>query len=62
MAYSFDLTDLMKRCANDVDQIFKGADPANVPFYQTSKFDLSINLGTAAHLGLSRACTNHRQC
>jgi putative ABC transport system substrate-binding protein len=53
MAYSFDLTDLMKRCANDVDQIFKGANPANIPFYQTSKFDLSINLGTATHLGLS---------
>lgn len=53
MAYSFDLTDLMKRCANDVDQIFKGTNPANIPFYQTSKFDLSINLGTAARLGLS---------
>jgi len=53
MAYSFDLADLMKRCASDVDQIFKGANPANIPFYQTSKFELSINLATASHLGLS---------
>jgi putative ABC transport system substrate-binding protein len=53
MAYSFDLADLMKRCASVVDQIFKGANPANIPFYQTSKFELSINLATASHLGLS---------
>ena len=53
MAYSFDLTDLNKRCASDVDQIFKGATPGNIPFYQTSKFELSMNLATASHLGLS---------
>jgi len=53
MAYSFDLTDLMKRCASDVDQIIKGANPADMPFYQTSRFELSINLATASHLGLS---------
>jgi putative ABC transport system substrate-binding protein len=53
LAYSFDLTDLHRRCANDVDQIFKGATAANIPFYQTSKFELSINLGTASKLGLS---------
>jgi putative ABC transport system substrate-binding protein len=53
MAYSFDLTDLSKRCASDVDQIFKGATPGNIPFYQTSKFELSLNLATASHLGLS---------
>jgi putative ABC transport system substrate-binding protein len=52
MAYSFDLMDLFKRCAGDVDQIFKGANPATIPFYQTSKFELSINLATASHLGL----------
>ena len=53
MAYSFDLTDLNKRCASDVDQIFKGATPGSIPFYQTSKFELSVNLATASHLGLS---------
>jgi putative ABC transport system substrate-binding protein len=53
MAYSFDLTDLSKRCASDVDQILKGAASGNIPFYQTSKFDLSLNLATASRLGLS---------
>jgi len=53
MAYSFDLTDLSKRCASDVDQIFKGATPGNIPFYQTSKFELSVNVATASHFGLS---------
>jgi putative ABC transport system substrate-binding protein len=53
MAYSFDLMALFKRCSRDVDQIFKGADPADMPFYQTSRFELSINLATASHLGLS---------
>jgi putative ABC transport system substrate-binding protein len=53
MAYSFDLTDLSKRCASDVDQIFKGATPGNIPFYQPSKFELSVNLATASRLGLA---------
>jgi putative ABC transport system substrate-binding protein len=53
MAYSFDLVDLNKRCASDVDQIFKGETPGNIPFYQPSKFELSVNLATASHLGLA---------
>lgn len=53
LAYSFDLADLQRRCASDVDKILKGAVPGNIPFYQTSKFELSVNLATAAHLGLS---------
>jgi putative ABC transport system substrate-binding protein len=57
MAYSFDLTDLQRRCASDVDQILKGAVPGNIPFYQASKFELSVNLATAAQLGLSVPAT-----
>jgi putative tryptophan/tyrosine transport system substrate-binding protein len=53
MAYSFDLTELYKRVANDVDAILRGAKPGDIPFYQTTKFDLSINLRTARQLGLS---------
>jgi putative ABC transport system substrate-binding protein len=45
--------DLSKRCASDVDQIFRGAIPGNIPFYQTSKFELSVNLPTASRLRLS---------
>ncbi len=44
MAYSFDLKELTKRMAGNVDTILRGAHPADIPFYQVSKFELSINL------------------
>jgi putative ABC transport system substrate-binding protein len=53
MAYSFDLTELYKRAANDIDAILRGAKPGDIPFYQTTKFELSINIKTAKQLGLS---------
>jgi len=53
MAYSFDLIELYKRAANDIDAILRGAKPGDIPFYQATKFDLSINLKTAKQLGLS---------
>lgn len=53
IAYSFDLTELYKRAANDIDAILRGAKPGDIPFYQATKFDLSINLKTAKKLGLS---------
>ena len=53
MAYSFDLIELYKRAANNIDAILKGAKPGDIPFYQTSKFELSINLKAAKHLGIS---------
>lgn len=31
----------------------RGANPAEIPFYQVSKFDLSINLKAAKALGLT---------
>jgi putative ABC transport system substrate-binding protein len=52
MAYAFDLKELIKHLAGDVDAILRGANPAEIPFYQVSKFDLSINLKTATALGL----------
>jgi putative ABC transport system substrate-binding protein len=53
MAYSFDLEELNKRVANDIDAILRSANPGEIPFYQSSKFKLSINLKTAQMLGLT---------
>ena len=53
MAYSFDLIELYKRVANNIDAILRGAKPGDIPIYQVTKFELSINLNTAKQLGLS---------
>ncbi|SHL44405.1 putative ABC transport system substrate-binding protein [Bradyrhizobium lablabi] len=57
MAYAFDLVELNKRVANNIDAILRGANPGDIPFYQASKFELSINLGTAKALGLAVPAT-----
>jgi len=53
IAYSFDLVELNKRVANDIDAILRGANPSGIPYYQASKFELSVNLKTAKALGLT---------
>ena len=53
MAYSFDLIELYKRLANPIDAILRGANPGDIPIYQVTKFELSINLKTAKQLELS---------
>jgi len=53
MAYSFDLIELYKRVASPIDAILRGAKPGDIPIYQVTKFELSINLKTAKQLGLS---------
>jgi putative ABC transport system substrate-binding protein len=52
MAYSIDLIDIYRHLAGVIDTIFKGANPGDIPFYQPTKFELSINLKTAKALGL----------
>jgi putative tryptophan/tyrosine transport system substrate-binding protein len=52
MAYTVDLAELLRRMANDVHQILKGAKPGDIPIYQPTKFELLINLKTAKTLGL----------
>ena len=52
MAYSVDLADIYRRVANLIDKILKGANPGDIPFYQPTKYELSINLKTAKALGL----------
>jgi putative tryptophan/tyrosine transport system substrate-binding protein len=53
MAYAVDLVELLKRMADDVHQILKGAKPGDIPIYQATKFELLINLKTAKALGLT---------
>ena len=52
MAYSTDQADIYRRLANLIDKILRGANPGDIPFYQPTKFELSINLKTAKALGL----------
>jgi putative tryptophan/tyrosine transport system substrate-binding protein len=53
MAYSFDLIEVHKRAAHNIDAILRGAKPGDIPFYRVTKFELSLNLKTAKQLGLS---------
>jgi len=53
MGYAVDLAELLRRMADDVHQILKGANPGEIPIYQPTKFALFVNLKTAKALGLT---------
>jgi putative ABC transport system substrate-binding protein len=52
MAYGIDISDVGHRVADLVDQVLKGAKPGEIPIFQPTHFELSINLKTAKTLGI----------
>jgi putative ABC transport system substrate-binding protein len=52
ISYGPSVRDLFRRSALYVDKIIKGANPADLPVEQPTKFELVINLKTAKALGL----------
>jgi putative ABC transport system substrate-binding protein len=53
MAYGTELGEVFRQAARSIDKILKGTKPGDIPYYQPSKFELVINLGTAKMLGLT---------
>ena len=53
ISYWLNPVDLHAQAAYYIDRILKGANPADLPVHQPTKFSLVINLKTAKALGLT---------
>ena len=52
MSYGIDPADVGHRMADLADKILKGTKPADIPIFQPTHFELTINLKTAKTLGI----------
>ena len=53
MSYGPDFYESFRQAAVYVDRILKGANPADLPVEQPTKFELEINLNTSKLLGVT---------
>jgi putative ABC transport system substrate-binding protein len=52
MTYSSDLKSLIRRSAAQIVEIFRGANPGDIPYSQAERFEFVVNLKTAKELGI----------
>ena len=53
MSYGENLRDSFRGAATYIDKVVQGADPANLPVSQPTRFELTVNLKTAKALGIT---------
>ena len=53
ISYGADLPDVYRLVGEIVGRVLKGANPAELPVQQPTRFELAINLKTAGALGLT---------
>jgi putative ABC transport system substrate-binding protein len=52
MTYSFDLAEMYRHAAEQIDRILRGEKPGDIPVFQAARYEFTVNLKTAKALGL----------